>query len=604
MAGSPTLQPVIKIDGAEPNGEFYNIVSTVHVSRSFGSVAHARLTYRMTTDDADPGITIGKQLTIGVSSDSAASTWSTPIFTGSIVGLGVALDAGTSQTVTVDAYDHAYKLSRKSMVTTFEDQQHRDVIARLASECGLTSQVPSGLGGTAPRYFQQFATAHQYLNTICHASGCEWLVDDRQLVIRPRSGGGRTVELKAGVDLRNFEVRYSVSDQVDKVTVNGWDPRTKQQIVGEAMSKGDDSGVVLSGFAKNLPKQSGVGGTTVVSIPRPVLDQNDADALATGIVRQREASLLRGRGEVAVPSADIVPGAKLQVSGMVVEAWNGTYYCTEVEHSWSDGTMRTRFEVGGVEPTGLVDLFGVATHPTLDKMLSGLTIGIVTNNNDDKGGGLNRVRVKFPYLSEQLESAWARVLQPGAGSGRGFLSMPEVDDEVLVGFEHGDINHPFVLGGLWNGKGTSNYAVGDFLEDGKVKNRAIRTRLGHELLLSDGNKDGSQFVSIITAKGKSNLKLAEDMITITGDKIPVTVKVGSGTIEISESGDITIKAPSITLDSSGAVTIKGASVDIEGTQGKVAAHTGAGDIELKGLNAVLEGSINTTIKGNAGVAIN
>ena len=70
-----------------------------------------------------------------------------------------------------------------------------------------------------------------------------------------------------------------------------------------------------------------------------------------------------------------------------------------------------------------------------------------------KGGpdGLGRIKVKFPWLSDSLESDWARIVYPGAGKERGFMFTPEVDDEVIVCFEHGDFRRPYVLGGLFNG---------------------------------------------------------------------------------------------------------------------------------------------------------
>ncbi len=82
----------------------------------------------------------------------------------------------------------------------------------------------------------------------------------------------------------------------------------------------------------------------------------------------------------------------------------------------------------------------------------GMTIGIVTNNKYDEEFGIaGAVKVRFPYISDTDESYWARVLTPMAGKDRGFYFLPEVDDEVLVAFEQGKLDHPYVLGALWNG---------------------------------------------------------------------------------------------------------------------------------------------------------
>src|ERR1700750_1699162 len=82
--------------------------------------------------------------------------------------------------------------------------------------------------------------------------------------------------------------------------------------------------------------------------------------------------------------------------------------------------------------------------------LHGVVIGIVTNNQDPDG--MHRVKVRFPWLNLDDESHWARVATPMAGDKRGAYFLPEPDDEVLVAFEHGSLEHPYVIGSLWNGK--------------------------------------------------------------------------------------------------------------------------------------------------------
>src|SRR6516162_486840 len=79
----------------------------------------------------------------------------------------------------------------------------------------------------------------------------------------------------------------------------------------------------------------------------------------------------------------------------------------------------------------------------------GLVVGIVTNNKDPDG--LGRIKVKFPWLDDKLESWWARLAYPMVGKKMGFFYLPEINDEVLVGFEHGDVRFPYILGSLYNG---------------------------------------------------------------------------------------------------------------------------------------------------------
>ena len=150
----------------------------------------------------------------------------------------------------------------------------------------------------------------------------------------------------------------------------------------------------------------------------------------------------------------------------------------------------------------------------------GLVIGIVTNNNDpDKTG---KVKVKFPWLSDEVESTWARVVQPMAGNLRGFWFIPEIDDEVLVGFELGDVRRPFVVGSLYNGqdkppepsKITKTFAGEGYdhggytpteIQDGKNDLRFVQSRSGHMLVFDD--KENAERITIADKTGKHRIEI-------------------------------------------------------------------------------------------------
>ena len=388
----------------------------------------------------------------------------------------------------VEAYDKLYKLGRRRSPRPTSTRSPR-TSCQLASVAGSGATIDTTFGGTSPQVAAyQYATAYAYIDRIVRDDGCEWFVEESTLHVRPRaSADGSPITLTVGQNLLGFSARFSAVDHVDKVTVTGWDVKNKAAIVGNATSTGTPAGTANTVLTTAAVKSSGVGGTTALSIPRPVTDQQEAERLATGIVHRRESDMLRARGR-ASPDDEIVPGAKLDLDGLV-GGWDGTYYCTEVEHVWGKSSFDTYFEVGSSEPDSLVDLLGGSASPSLDRMLGGLTIGVVTDNKDPDN--LNRVKLKLPYLADDQQTGWARVLQPGAGKGRGWNVLPEVDDEVLVGFEHGDIDRPYVLGGLVNGKDKPPYLNADggghLLKNGKVVARTFTSSLGHEIYVADGS---------------------------------------------------------------------------------------------------------------------
>jgi phage baseplate assembly protein V len=181
-----------------------------------------------------------------------------------------------------------------------------------------------------------------------------------------------------------------------------------------------------------------------------------------------------------------------------------------------------------------MDVFSRRTAPDgVDGRFNGVAVAIVTNNKDPDG--LGRVKVSLPWLGERVESDWTRVVTPVAGAGRGMYWLPEVDDEVLVAFEHGRPDSPYVLGGLWNGKDKPPESN----QDGKNNVRALKTRSGHLIRLTD--TDGDEKIEIVDKTGKNSIVIsAKDKTVAIAD---VTVKSTNGKLKLSGNGvEITSQA--------------------------------------------------------------
>jgi uncharacterized protein involved in type VI secretion and phage assembly len=208
-------------------------------------------------------------------------------------------------------------------------------------------------------------------------------------------------------------------------------------------------------------------------------------------------------------------------------------------------------------------LMDVEKRDTTVHRIYGVVVGLVTNNQDPDG--LGRVKVKFPWLSDEDESHWARVAAPMAGNDRGVYFLPEVEDEVLVAFEHGDPRFPYVVGALWNGKDVPP-AKND---DGKNNVRVIKSRSGHVIRLTD--EDGKEKIEIVDKSEKNSLVIdtSKNTITITSDKDIVlsasngAIKLDAKTIEIKSSAATKLESGSgMDVKASGTMNIKGATVNI------------------------------------------
>ena len=194
--------------------------------------------------------------------------------------------------------------------------------------------------------------------------------------------------------------------------------------------------------------------------------------------------------------------------------------------------------------------------------LYGVVVGVVTNNQDPDGRG--RVKVRFPWLSEEHESAWARVVTPMAGNDRGLFLLPEVDDEVLVAFEHGRVELPYVLGALWNGqdKPPADNA------DGENNIRVLKSRSGHVIRLDDS--EGAEKIEIADAEGTESLvfDMAAKSITLTADN-DVVIESKNGKVKVTGQKGVEITAPDGTgkLEANSGLEIKSPSgnVDVKGS---------------------------------------
>jgi uncharacterized protein involved in type VI secretion and phage assembly len=227
----------------------------------------------------------------------------------------------------------------------------------------------------------------------------------------------------------------------------------------------------------------------------------------------------------------------------------------------------------------------------------GVVAGIVTNNKDpDK---LGRLKVKFPWFSDNNETDWVRVTTFMTGGERGSFFLPEVGDEVLVAFEHGNINRPYVIGALWNGIDKPPETNSDgknnirkiksrsghefiFNDEESKENVEIHTKAGHKILLDD--KSGEEKMKILDKTGNNSILIdsVENSVTISGQK-KIDIKSGNNSIVINsdensivissqtkieiKSGNNSIMidsaANSITISSQAQLSIKSQIVNLE-----------------------------------------
>jgi phage protein D len=534
----------VTIDGTDASEAFMDAVHriTVESSLHLPSIATVVLYDPHLRWIDDDSLAPGKTLKISARSEGSQAS----LFDGEIVELEPDFEPDT-QWLVVRAFDRLHRLARGRHVRSFNNVSDGDVVTKIASDLSLQAQ--SGPTSEVHDYvLQSNQTDLDFLQGRAAGLGYLVWVDGKTLHFEAPQTQGQAVELEWGKTLAEFHPRMTTIEQLNSVTVRGWNPETRQEVVGQAQDGKGSPSVGESRKGGALAQSAfGIEAQGLVT-NRAVRSQTVANQLAQAHADRHASRFIEATGTCGgTPS--IKAGASVKIRS-VGNRFGGTYFVTSATHTYSVQGYSTEFTVTGQHPANLLSLLATDRDEAPGV---GPVIGIVTDNNDPKGQG--RVKVKYPWLSSEHASDWARVVIPGGGKERGFQFLPEVNDEVLVGFELGDIHYPYVLGGLWNGQDAPPKKTSEVVTGGAVTKRVIRSRAGHIITLDDTEGAGG-----VTIEDKNGNKVA--------------LESAANTLTIDVKGNGTIKAQgNLTLEATGQMQIKGVQVTVD---------AGAGIAELKG----------------------
>lgn len=615
--------PLLKIDGVTASADLLNDILQISVEESLHQPGMFTL---IINNDYFPGnsdttwkhqatFAIGKKINIGFTSSTTEDTDFSQeatgyVLEGEITAIETELNEKSQAPIIVRGYDVSHRLHRGRYNRSFQNVKDSDMVTQIIGEAGIASGTVTATTVVHEYAFQENQTNMEFLQERAARNGFELYVQNGKLNFRePTQDAALTLTWLE--DIHSFRVRVTSAEQVSSVEVRGWDYQQKKAIVSTATTAtiltSTDSGTGKASSTKFI----GGGTPKMIVVDQPVFSSNEALKMAQSLYKELGGEFVnadaKGEGNPAIR-----PGKVITLSG--IGNYSGSYYVTETHHSFQERKYITHFSVRGLRGGNLFSMLSSKTHLQPGQTMM---VGVVSNNNDPKKWG--RVRVKFPTLTEEHESNWARVVSVGAGAARGFDCLPEVNDEVLVAFEHGDIHRPYVIGGVWNGTDAPPEVVTDSVVNGKVRLRTFKTRLGHKLQFVEEDKAPTKKGVYLNTIGGHNLRLndsdkfaelettgghkfrADDTskvisLTSTGD---ITIKTGtSGTTK-----DLTINAANMTLTATTNITLKVGSskivisntgVVIEGAQVQVKG-TGSAKMEAPLINVEATGA--NTIKG-------
>ncbi|WP_327177133.1 VgrG-related protein [Streptomyces sp. NBC_01335] len=601
----------VRIGGAKVPPNLTDSLVESHVDQGMGVPAAFRLTFRdpYRTILGKLGVTFGTSVVITPIADGHGA--GDPLLTGEVTGLEVDYD-GTGTFAVVRGYDLGHRLLRRRRVTAFRNQTASDIARKLAAQDG----VPIGR-------IQSTKTVYEFIS---QSNVTDWdflarLADENEMVMsidakgmfqfvspKPSSGapspstdGDKSpFVLQAGHDILRLRAAVTAADQVGKVEARGWDVTTKKELTAVSPALSNPA----IGIGTTPGAAAGKFGTApLVDTGTPYDKQAEvkfaADALADDITSSFAEVEVVARG-----NPKLRPGIPVALAD-VGKPFEGKYTATSVRHLFGDGRhYETWVTVSGRQWRSLYGLTsgGSETAPRLPSVANAL----VTDVNDPLKQG--RVKLRFPWLDDTYVSDWTRTVQMGGLAGGGIFPL-DVNDEVLVGFDRGALDHPFVIGGLYNGKDVPT-PVKDVPLHNSVSKKATR----HTVSDRDGNR--VDLLSQKTGGRKQGVRLAsgDDKLIIHLDRTKTEIVVDSkGTVKITGSRSVSVEAGTdLTLSARRALTIKsGGPLSISGggaVNVRAAGELGLNSVGVLNMSAVgaamltgggtvqVTSAVNTTIK--------
>lgn len=537
----------------------YNILSVL-VNKEVNRIPYARITL----SDGDPAagdFAISNEATFIPGNDieilGGYHFKEETIFKGIITKHSIKIRNNYSQLI-VDCKDQAVKMTIGEKSKFFSEKTDKDIIEEILKDyVDLESEIEDTTF-QHKELVQYNVTDWDFIISRTDAAGQICIVDNGKLTtLKPSISDDPVASPLFGATILEFDAEMDVRNQVKSIKMSAWD-FVDQEIVEATAAEPD------------WEENGDVNSARLADAIGPEIQQfNHSGPLATDELQSwADARLLRNRmskirGRVKFQGmASVKPGITLELAG-VGNRINGKVYVTGVRHELSNGNWVCDAQFG-MTPEWHTKQFEVSCPPAsgLIPSIKGLHIGLVSHLQDDPLGE-NRIQVKIPTISTEEEGIWARIATLDAGKERGTFFLPELSDEVIVGFINDDPRHAVILGMLHSSGKPAPLTASD---DNNQKGIFSREKL--KILFDDEKKS----ISIETPGGR---------------KIIMDDENGNISLEDKRGNKIILDDNGITIDSAGELSIKAAK-----------------DIKAEGkMNVNLKASMNLKAEGTAGAEI-
>jgi Rhs element Vgr protein len=506
----------------------------------------------------------GAVLAISAGYDSVVQ----PIFTGVVVKHGLRVTGDNEARLVIECRDKALAMTVGRRNANYVDKKDSDIISALLGSHGLASTV-SATDVTWGELVQYYVSDWDFMMARAEASGLMVTVDAGAVSVKaPDASTAPVLTLTYGKDIISFEAELDAGSQLTQVTGASWDLATQAIVekVAKPATLGDQGDITSATLAEVL-------GVSDYRLQTAATLQSAALSAWTK-AQQTKAALARIRGRVSFQGSALVkPGVVVELAA-AGKHFNGKVLVTSVTQTLNDGNWVTEAEFG-MPSYWFTDEYQLQAPGAagLTGSINGLHIGVVKKLDADPEKQY-KIQVSLPLMAAATDGVWARFASFYGSQGFGAFIIPEVGDEVVLGFFNNDPSCPVILGSLYSSKRTPPY---ELTAENNFKALVTRSKLKMEF------DDDKKVITLITP-GNNKIVISDDAKSI------LLQDQNSNKVELSPTGILLDSPKDITISAKGKVAITAVqNVEV----------TAQMDVKVTGLNINQSANVGFAAKGAA-----
>lgn len=550
----------IVVDGVELDPSYQLLSLAIH--KELNRVSSTSLVFR----DGDAALQTfplsnkadfvpGKKIEISIGRDGT----NTGAFKGIIVKHAIKVKANGDTQLQVECMDAAVKMTIGRRNQYFQSVKDSDVFDDLVSKYGLKSD-PETTNLKHKELVQHNITDWDFMLLRAEANGMMVNVDDGVIKIAKPVIQKEVLQVNYGSSVLEFEAEIDARYQYKSVNAESWDYSNQQLFQADTSSSSfAEQGNLNSGdIANALSPDKFQLHHSGHKLEQELQDWTDGMMLRSRLAKIRGRAKFTGFG-------GIKPGDTVLISG-VGDRFNGKAYVTAVRQDIGDGAWETHLQFG-LDPRQYAFIhndINDAPSAGLVGGISGLQIGVVVQLQSDPDGQ-DRILVRIPVIDSNASGIWTRVASLDAGNDRGAFFMPEIGDEVIIGFINDDPRDAIVLGMLHSSNKPAPITPSDANNE-----KGFTTRSKMHLSFNDDTKKividtpGGNSITIdeqsmkIEIKDQNQNKITMDTSGISLQS-PLNIDIKAGAVlTLSGGASLSIGAPSLSVKADANVSIEGA----------------------------------------------